>query len=920
MGGGKGMSVLRRVTGMRSAGSLALALLAGGCVLAAVVGPRQAEATGARALQQTLAQAPSTEKTIVTTSNLPLVYSTIQTTTGSVFGEYLSGADINNITTQLRRDFSAARLPLTPPSSDWFGMNAGAYWVQSPLPSLHDIPARLEVTYRSPTAGNLRLVAGSMPDTAPPPTVTRTGDIFDLQVVVTPQMASRLALRPGSVLTIDPPVNMMLPSQSETVVHLDVTGIVQPVDPGSSFWNADTLLPGPELAVTSEGKEWDGAVIVDPGELDMVQQIYGQSNLLLQWELPIGTTRVHGQASDLYSQVNQIVSQTPQLTGRLAPMTNALSVTSGLLQPLAAFVQTSNNVNVLVWIVYAGLAAAGIVTLLLAARMIAARRSAELALRRARGASLWQLFRLAAGGAAVACVPAAALAWAIAVLLVPRATPAGPAAWWPGIATLAVAALGPGLVAAWQHRLPRRRNARRRRSWLPRVVFEVTACAAAIGGIAVFRAQTGATDLFTSTAPVLVAVPAVIVALRLYQALLRGLARASARRRGVIGFLALSRAAQAPVMLVLPAMTLVLALTVAAFTGMVQAAVFAAETAASWQATGADVVVTAPIQLGLSPSAVRAIAAVPGVEHAASAATVVVTVTTGVHEVTAIVVDPASYAALVGSTEGFSPVRPALLAQTRGQGAIPVLASPQAAAYLSGQAGSTIFAQQGLPTLHVRVAGELQSTPAVPGGGAFIVLPMSAIRGASEPPVNLMLLTGPSINMTRLNAAVQATMPGASAPAIITRSAALQGLTGAPLQQGIFLLFTLAIAFAAALALAVMLLQLALGAADRELTTARLATMGLTEGQRVRLVALEVVPSIAASAVAAAACAIALPRLVAPAINLSPFTQSQAPTTLRPDFASFMLPLAALVAITIIALAYEVRSERGRGIAVTMRS
>jgi hypothetical protein len=38
------------------------------------------------------------------------------------------------------------------------------------------------------------------------------------------------------------------------------------------------------------------------------------------------------------------------------------------------------------------------------------------------------------------------------------------------------------------------------------------------------------------------------------------------------------------------------------------------------------------------------------------------------------------------------------------------------------------------------------------------------------------------------------------------------------------------------------------------------------------------------------------------------------------DFASFTLPLAALVAITIIALAYEVRSGRGRGTAVTMRT
>ena len=117
-----------------------------------------------------------------------------------------------------------------------------------------------------------------------------------------------------------------------------------------------------------------------------------------------------------------------------------------------------------------------------------------------------------------------------------------------------------------------------------------------------------------------------------------------------------------------------------------------------------------------------------------------------------------------------------------------------------------------------------------------------------------------------------------------------------------------------------MLLELALGTADRELTTARLATMGLTEGQRVRLVAVEVIPSIAASAVAAAACAVALPSLLAPAIDLSVFTQSQASVPLRPDLAAFMLPLAGLLAVTIIALAYEIRSRRGRGVAVTMRT
>jgi putative ABC transport system permease protein len=912
------MSVLRRLTGLGSAGCLALALLAGGCVLAATVGPRQAQATATRSLAQTLDAVPPVDKNIVVSSSWSVFNSTINVNPVTGFGtaRNLSPADIDNATTQLRRDFGVGPLRLAPQSADWFGMNPGLNDVLTSPPSLGGIPGRLEVTYRYPVAGNLRLVAGRMPDTAPAPTSTSTEEIYRLGVVVTPQTASRFGLKLGSRLPVGGPASPLLAGKL-IVVELDVTGIVEPLDPGSSFWTTDPLVPAPALDRVGEGESWDGAVIADPGENVAVQTIFGPGGLGFQWQLPTSTTGLQGQARALYAAANQIGNQVPRLTGSLATTGTALSVSFGLVQPLGAFILASNDVNVLLGLVYAGLAVAGLVTLLLAALMIAARRSAELTLRRARGASLWQLFLLGTGGAAVAAVPAAALAWALAVLLVPGGAPAGPAAWWPGIATLVFAAVSPGAAAAWQHRLPRRRDWQRRWRWLPRVVVEVTACAAAVGGITVFRSQPGATDLFTSAAPVLVAVPAVIVALRLYQLLLRGLARASARRRGVIGFLALTRAAQAPLMLALPALTLVLALTVAAFTGMVRDAVVSGETVVSWQATGADVVVAAPGQLAISPAAVRAFAAVPGVRRAASALVVPMTIDGGTEVVTAIVVDPAGYAALVASTEGFSPVSPALLARPGGHGAIPVLASPQAAADLGGTAVSTITAQEGLPALPVRVSGELQSTPALPSGGAFMVLPRSAISGPL--PVNQMLLTGGSIDMARLNAAAQATMPGADSPTITTRSRALKELTGSPLQEGTFLLFTLAIGYAAALALAVMLLELALGAADRAVTTARLATMGLTEGQRIRLVALEVVPAIAASAVAAAVSVIALPRLVAPAIDLSVFTASQAPAPLRPDFAAFLLPLAALLAITVIALAYEIRSGRGRG-AVTMRA
>ena len=131
------------------------------------------------------------------------------------------------------------------------------------------------------------------------------------------------------------------------------------------------------------------------------------------------------------------------------------------------------------------------------------------------------------------------------------------------------------------------------------------------------------------------------------------------------------------------------------------------------------------------------------------------------------------------------------------------------------------------------------------------------------------------------------------------------------MQRGAFLLFALALAAAAGLGLAVMLLQLALGAADREANLARLATMGLGGGQRTRLVLLEVLPAVIAAAVAAVAAALVLPRIVAPAINLSVFTGSGAGVPLVPDVASVALPIAGLIVVAAVSLTIEIRARRG---------
>jgi putative ABC transport system permease protein len=534
---------------------------------------------------------------------------------------------------------------------------------------------------------------------------------------------------------------------------------------------------------------------------------------------------------------------------------------------------------------------------------------------------------------------------ALAILAVPGAGPAyvgSAGGWWPQAAILIVAICGPALIAAWQHRLPRHRAAGRPRPrGRVRLVAEVTLVAAAVAGIIVFRQQGTVPgegiNLYTSAAPVLVAVPAVIVVLRIYPLVLRGLLRVSARSSGAPAFLGLARAARTTLTPALPAFALVLALTVAAFAGMVRDAVTNGDVAASWKAVGADVTISggsAAPDFAIPPAAVRAISAVPGVTHAAQEWPSSWLASNGA-QITVLAVDPASYAGLVSASQGFPAVRAGLLAAPGTFGAAqPVLASPQAVADLGHGPASISTSAAALRPVTVRVAGEVSATPGWPAGGAFLIMPLAALKSTAVPPVPVPItelqLTGSGINRARLNTVLHDSRPAGWTS--IFRSDVLSGLTGAPLQHGAFLLFTLAVALAAVLGLAVMFLELALGAAEREATLARLATMGLREGQRARVVALEVLPAVIAAAVAAWACALVLPRVVAPSIDLSVFNSTPisvplAPNAISfagsvplvPDVASVALPLAGLIVIAAVSLGIEIRSGRRRRVTTALR-
>jgi putative ABC transport system permease protein len=914
--------------GTAAGSALALALLACSCVFAALAGPALSLHTRTQALQQTLASFPGTTRTVQVDS----AWSDFTGTLPGTGAAPLSQGRLAQATEQIGLGLAAAPLPLA--SGRWTALTSKTMVITAGAArsAYAGAPPQMEVSYRTPFTGYAQLVAGSLASgKVPPGTVA---------VAVTVPTAARFGLHPGSRLTLATPGNP---------ATLLVTAIIRTRDPGSTFWQQEPILVKPSLTQPNPADPpyWLGGVIADPGQLGTIQGVFGGPGLNIHWEYPLATSGVNAdQAQGLYQALNRATTAKPPLTGPLAPGAGALAISSPLLQDLALFLSTQASVETVLELLFVSLIVTGAAVILLAARMIVARREDELVLLRARGGSLWQVAARVLGGTLISAGPGVLIGAGLAIALVPGgSTPVG----WSLAAIAAAAALaGPPLIAVWQYRRPapasnpaRITSAETRRSQGParpwrRPVIEVTAIAASVAGLIVLHNQgvpagdNGSTgtlaaaragaNLYLTVVPILVAIPVVVIMLRLYPLAVRGLAALSARRTGATGFVALSRAARSPLTGALPAFALVLTLSLATFAGMVSQGITSGEVTASWQTTGADVqIASGPSGTPVTPAAVTAVAAVPGVRHATSVWNTNWFTPFG-QPVTVVAVDPASYAAVVADTP-----YPAFPAGQIGKAApasmipdgaiVPVLASPSAAAVL-GKAPVQLRTLSATGPLAVRVAGILTSTPALPAGGPFVVMPLRTLSGPTGTPLpNLLLVSGSSINRARLTAVAHRVILGS---VVTFRSQVLADLESSPLQHGAGLIMTLIIAAAAALGLVIVILGLALGSAERGMTLARLTVMGHERASG--LVIAEAMPAVLASVIAGLACALVLPSAVGTAIDLSAFTGTSVPIRFQADALALGLPAIAIVVLALAVLAVEARAVRRRDVSGLLRA
>jgi putative ABC transport system permease protein len=863
----------------------AVGLLIFACVFLAVAGPREGIALRTHALQQSFSTQVPMGRTVYASVNDTALAARMKA----------SSTDATIMATAQRELASKlADLPLAASGSDWYGMTtplnalSGGYG-KSADPA--GMAPQIELTYRAQLSKYMTLISGTMPDTA---TQGTNGTI--LQIAVTSGTAARFGLHAGSRLG------------DGLGTRLVVTGIVRPRGPATApFFAADPLEYAPTQEATPPPASlpyWTAAGFVGAGELSVLQQTMDQATTNVYWDFPLdlsGVTAGGAQAlSNALDQASTLAGQIGVAAGAGAGMGGAVpvTVTTGVSAVLTGFIAQDKAAGSVLSLLSVSLAAVGIMVILAAAQLVAEQRRSEFALRRTRGGARWQIALLALAGTAAVTVPAAACALALAVAV--TAGYPDQLTWWLAGATVLVALGGAPLIAVRSHRditLPggARLTPPPRRTALRRLSAEAMLIVFAVGGLILLRQQgAGAGGWYTSLAPVLVAVPAAIVVVRCYPLLLRGLLRLARSRPGVTAFVGFSRAVQNTPRAALPAFTLVLALTVVAFGTMIRSAVASGDVAASWQRTGADALINASTSPGpLTAAAERAIASVPGVQHAAP----VVVLYDSAHgsSFTLVAVNPAQYGALIDSTPGGQFPAQRLLSW-HGGGA-PALAS---AGYQKLLGGSSGVLQTSEGSLIIHVTGSVRSVRGVPGGGTLLIVPLSALPIPVAPLEDVV--TGPKLDGQVLRQVVAKHVPGAT---VTLRADGLAALTKAPLPRSAYLAITVGSVAAAALAVLVLLITLVLAARDGASILARLRVMGLARGQARWLEVAQMLPQVGVSAIGGLACAYALAPLIGPSIDLSAFTGAGASVPVRAQPVPLLIAAAGLVLLAIATVAVQ---------------
>ncbi|KAB1941221.1 FtsX-like permease family protein [Micromonospora sp. ALFpr18c] len=737
------------------------------------------------------------------------------------------------------------------------------------------------------------------------------------EVALDVDVARKLNLRRGSVLRLrwsDAPRRPRQPAG--TSFDLVVVGLFRPHDPTDGMWDGLPQL----LQVTDPDTRSPFVAIGVTGPAALDKLVAAGWPVQFGWRYRLGVDQIDVRYLD------QVIGGLDEAQ-RGVPA--GLTLTTGVDGALRAFAAQVNAARTLLAVIGSGVLAtlAGLIGM--AAMLAVRRRRSEFALLRARG------------GAATA---GATRTLAESLLVVPAAAVFG---WWLGTlfpgAPDPVASYGVVVTVVVTLALPvatlavpvdgaARRDLARMRPSARRLTVEVSLVLLAVLGVVLLRRRgliLGKVDPLLVSVPVLFAVAAAVLALRVYPWPLLVVSRLAARMRGSVAFLGTARAGRSAV--AAPLVVVVLAIGTAVFCAVVAGGVGASRDRAAEFAVPADAVIRggpfAPEKERFAPDTVDAVGGLPGVravtavlaesEQQLAADEFGTDLRAG--QAAVLLVDGPGLAAVTEESQANLPVPAVLGSAQAGPGPLPAIVSPAVAADLArvGVGRSAFVLVQG-ERYEFRVAGTVDNFPMLPANdGRFVILPWQALPQRNTTPVPTgLLVAGDGLDPKALRKVGDegqrrfqhsGAVKGPDRPIgtlVETRAGVRRGLGEGGANGILGFGFLGGAAGGIAFGLLAIAFTVLAGARARGQVLSRLRTLGLSRRQWRGLLLVELTPLVAVSVLTGAVVGAVLPLLLNPVLGLSAFTGG---TPVRVAFEPGLV--AAVVALGAIALGFAIVVE-----------
>lgn len=703
-------------------------------------------------------------------------------------------------------------------------------------------------------------------------------------------------------------------------VLVRLSGIFEATDPGEDYWGVATNILEPVISYFGFGGPPNpivtSAAFVDADSWSSVVDAYA-SGMSTTVGYPFMTSGLTiGDIAELQPQLRGFQSVAHLMDKRFWANMYVPTVTFRTDAGLALHtgLERSATTTAVLAMVASGPIGVALAGLWLLARLIVFRRRDALALAAARGASEWQL-RLTIGvESLLLSLPVAVLGAGIGYLVVPASGNLAPLLF-AGVVGLIPPAL---LALAATPRTIRggRGDLNTRARWPYRWVLELAVLGVTVlamylllqRGLATSAASVGIDPLLAAT-PLLLAVSAGLVILRLYPLPLLAVARATKARRGIVAFLGAHRSIREPAAGLAPVLAMIVGLAVAVFSAVLVGTLTSGVAATARSSVGADLRIDSQI---LNEEQLAAIDDVDGVEEAVSLYQYnrLLNLSVGTNlSVPVIVTDTAALARVQAGVPGTA--RFDLNAATTVEGRMPVLLSPDIAAQYSIRDDSTL-GEAGIVS-----AGDPGISPSLSGVQfwALIDTANSGELGIEKflPRITLVKLA-PGADAAQVASSLAAI---AGSGAVVTSPAdAAQALLNSPASIGLQVSLVALLAITALLCATAVLLALLIGSPARRRLLAVLRMLGLRLGQARGIAAWEIGPSTAIALVAGCVLGAVLPVIVLAGVDLRPFTGGplQPAVTIGPGLLGLLLGgfAALVIAATAVAIAAARRADPAR--------